>query len=350
MLRVKGRDATELERTSLDALGLSEDDLREWVISHPESFLGEDVLVIGREVLIEDVNDGIDVLGLDPDGNLVVVELKRGALTGDVDFQGLKYASYISRWGYRDAKEQFERFTDTQWGKTIHGPDAEFTETIEEFCNEGYEFNVDQRVVLVGSSVRERIGSVALWLREKGVDAQIVQFSLYHDGDDRVYVDVRTLVPTSTDLEKFEIGRNTEASPWKVDGMAWHLSERAGEDSAPLLRALVEEFDRLPLAGPHWNQKSYVAYRHDGINRVLFRARRQYVGIEVVDFNPDAVDSGTVAEQLGLIEDDVTLDAERYHSRPSLSFKCRPTTDLETVVDVVGEILDMPVKERLADV
>ncbi len=33
----------------------------------------------------------MDLIGIDRDGKLVVIELKKGALRGDVDFQSLKY-------------------------------------------------------------------------------------------------------------------------------------------------------------------------------------------------------------------------------------------------------------------
>ena len=55
---------------------LLEENLEDWVITDP-SLLGEPLLIIGRQVMIPEVRDRLDVLALDPQGNAVVVELKR---------------------------------------------------------------------------------------------------------------------------------------------------------------------------------------------------------------------------------------------------------------------------------
>jgi RecB family endonuclease NucS len=96
MLRIEGREATEHSSTQFSDQDLEEDELREWILANPGEILGEDLLIIGREVQVANLNDGIGLLALDKSGNLVVVELKRGALRGGVDFQSLKYVSCVS--------------------------------------------------------------------------------------------------------------------------------------------------------------------------------------------------------------------------------------------------------------
>ncbi|RQG90392.1 endonuclease NucS domain-containing protein [Natrarchaeobius chitinivorans] len=101
MLRVgSDKEVTSLESVSMSDRDFREDDLREWIISDPKSILGEEFLIIGREVAVQRIGDAIDLLGIDRDGNVVVIELKRGSLQGTVDFQGLKYAAYSSHWDY----------------------------------------------------------------------------------------------------------------------------------------------------------------------------------------------------------------------------------------------------------
>lgn len=94
MLRVGDEeDVSTLDKVSLKQEGFREDDLREWIINSPESILGEDFRLIGREVSMKQIGDGIDLLAIDRDANVVAIELKRGALKPKVDFQGLKYAA-----------------------------------------------------------------------------------------------------------------------------------------------------------------------------------------------------------------------------------------------------------------
>ena len=68
--------------------------LQGWVADDP-SKVGLDVLVIGREVTIE--NGGrIDVLAINRDGDLSIVELKRDRTPRDVIAQILDYASWVT--------------------------------------------------------------------------------------------------------------------------------------------------------------------------------------------------------------------------------------------------------------
>lgn len=95
--------------------------LQEWVLEHPE-MLGGSLLVItsecdrwssarGRE------RDRLDVLALDPDGHLVVVELKRDEAPDTVELQAIKYAAYCSRFTPRDPRRGVPRLVGAQHGR-----------------------------------------------------------------------------------------------------------------------------------------------------------------------------------------------------------------------------------------
>jgi uncharacterized protein (DUF1778 family) len=342
MLRIDGRVATELQPTQFDEQDLQEDDIREWVIDNPREVLGEDLLVIGREVGVTSLNDGIDVLALDRSGNSVIVELKRGTLRGTVDFQVLKYASYVSRWSYDDIKQQFEKFRQSKWGSDLYGEDATFQETVQQFCDDDYEVNAEQRLVLVGNQVRERIGSVVLWLREQDIDARIVELSLFHDEAGELYLDSKTLVPTS-DLEKFETGDSPSDKPWEVDGKRWHLEERTNEDTAVLVQKLVDTVGKLEnFDGPSWTQKVYIAFRIDGTNRVLLRTLANSVRLDIHDFEVTDEDAllTRAAEVIGDPEL-VELDTEFHGNRQRLRLKCRPDddVDVDSLTDLIYDLV-----------
>ena len=76
-----------------------EQNLENWIAADP-SLLGEPLLVVGRQAMIPDVRDKLDILRLDPQGKAVATELQRGKLKNPVDMQTLRYASYISKWGF----------------------------------------------------------------------------------------------------------------------------------------------------------------------------------------------------------------------------------------------------------
>lgn len=332
MLKIRGRQASELSPTELSHEDFKEDDLREWIIGNTDAILGEKLLIIGREVGVADLGDGIDLLAIDRDGNLVVVELKRGALRGSVDFQSLKYVSYVSRWSYDEIKSQFEMFAQNDERAESYEEDVSFSEILEKFCNDDYELNGSQRIILVGSSVHERIGSVVLWLRQSGIDISIVQFSLHKDEDEGLFLDSKTIVPTS-DLEKFQPGSTPADEPWKRDGRRWHLEERANEDTAVVIQRLIEALSEIEeLEGPHWEQKFYIAFRIGGTNRVLLRTRAQSVHLMIYDFPATEDELSTfIQEAIDLVSDpELVAGTEGTEDeRSNIRLKLTPELDLD---------------------
>ena len=99
---VRSGEAERAQAISLADAGLRErSDLQEWVRKNP-SIIGPDVLIVTFEFDRWQARGGraadrLDLLGLDPDGRLVVVELKRGPAPDTVEMQAIKYAALASR-------------------------------------------------------------------------------------------------------------------------------------------------------------------------------------------------------------------------------------------------------------
>lgn len=261
MLRIDSSEiAAQLDDVSMVDKGFEEDDLREWIISDTQSILGEQFLLIGREASVKQTGDAIDLLGIDRDGNVMIIELKRGALSGDVDFQGLKYAAYASHWEYNELRDQFEKSRETSWGTDTYEDDTTFTEALDEFCNEDYNLNQDQRVLLVGESVRDRLSLVLRWLSDRDIDVTVVEYQLLTDGD-RTYLDADQTIPLPKHTTP-DIDPNTSKQPWKSDGRDWHLHERTNEKTGEHLEEVVGRFSEIEfLDGPEWTQKLYVSFK-----------------------------------------------------------------------------------------
>lgn len=64
----------KVKETKLQREKLLEEHLEDWIAAD-SSLLGEPLLIIGRQVLIPDVRDCLDLLALDPDGKFVGVDL-----------------------------------------------------------------------------------------------------------------------------------------------------------------------------------------------------------------------------------------------------------------------------------
>jgi hypothetical protein len=263
--RITDKGPTRVAETRFKQERFLEEKLEEWVIADP-SILGEPILVIGRQVLIPDTKDRLDILALDPLGNSVIVELKRGHLKDPVDIQALRYASYISKWRFEDFENQARNFL----GK-VGDPEFNFNSLYEGFCEEsGVDeiptLNQDQRVIIVGSAVREKLGSVALWLRDHSIDITVIEVHTYKEGED-LLIQPSVIVPLQ--VSRFaETGRiRPEGAPWVVDGKAWHLDKRCSPRTKEMFLILDKTLqDRFELDGPRWNQKYYVSYRVNNYN------------------------------------------------------------------------------------
>lgn len=81
----------------------NENTIQNWISERP-GLLGLDLLIIGREVVAPD-RGRIDLLGIDEEGNLSILELKRDRTPREVIAQILDYASWISTLSTREVHE-----------------------------------------------------------------------------------------------------------------------------------------------------------------------------------------------------------------------------------------------------
>jgi len=216
--------------------------------------------VIGRQVLIPDTRDRLDLLAVEPQGHSVVIELKRGKLRDPVDIQALRYASYLSKWKFEDFENQARNFP----GK-LGDPEFKFNSLYESFCEDsGVDeiptLNQDHQMIIAGSAVRDKLGTVALWLRDHSIDITVIEIQAYEE-EDTVLLQPTTIVPFQ--VRRFaDTGRvQPDGAPWVADGRAWHLQNRCSLKTHEVFEKLDKILQvRFDVDGPRWNQKYYVAY------------------------------------------------------------------------------------------
>ena len=87
---------TEYERSAFET-DHEEAVLEEWLASNPDGILEDGrILIIGRQVRT-DLGGFIDLLGVDREGSVVVVELKRDRTPREAVAQALEYAAFAER-------------------------------------------------------------------------------------------------------------------------------------------------------------------------------------------------------------------------------------------------------------
>ena len=173
---------TEYETKQFDAEH-EEVVLQKWLEANPDGILEEGrLLIIGREVQT-DLGGFIDLLGLDRQGNVVVVELKRDRTPRDTIAQALEYASYAERLD-ADALERILRAYEQDDSLSLADQHRKCF-ALDEV--EAVAFNKDQRLVIVGQTVTPQVRQTAAFLGAKGIRTSCVEFTLFQaDGGRRL--------------------------------------------------------------------------------------------------------------------------------------------------------------------
>ena len=149
--------------------------LEEWLESNPDGILEDGrVLIIGRQVRT-DLGAYIDLLGVDREGNAVVVELKRDRTPRDVVAQALEYAAFAARLDV-DALEGILRVYEHDESLSLADHHREHFEA-EEY--EAVAFNKNQHIVVVGQRVTPEIRQTAAFLGSKGIRVTCVEFTFF---------------------------------------------------------------------------------------------------------------------------------------------------------------------------
>ncbi len=303
--KITSEGPAKVAETKLKQEKLLEEKLEDWVISDP-MLLGEPLLIVGRQVIIPDVKARLDVLALDPQGNAVVIELKREELSDPVDIQALRYASDISQWQFEDFENQARNYL----GK-VGDTGFNFNEVYEAFCAEAGvddvpDLNTDQRIIMVGAEIRERLSNVTLWLRNHSIDIKAIEVAVYRESD-TLFIQPNQIVPLPTAKLKGPISRSGGGAPrpWINDGRIWHLEKRCSPTTKSMLLRLdgfiQNAFDGID--GPRWNQKLYVAYRIGNYNWLAIGTQATVL---ILDLNVrvGAFDQSDLAKRLGVEEFD----------------------------------------------
>ena len=298
--KISSKGPIKVTETKLKTEKLLEASLENWVIKDP-TILGESLLIIGQQVLIPDIRDRIDVLALDSLGNAVIIELKRGKLKDPVDMQALRYASYISKWSFEDFEKQARIYLRKQ-GDT----DFNFNEHFEQFCSEAGidevpDINSEQRMIIVGSEVKDKLGSVALWLREHNIDIKVVEVELYREGDS-IFIQPQIIIPIPVSKFK-DTGRKSRgdvSQPWITDGKNWHLEKRCSIKTKDMFLKLDYIINNnIEVDGPCWNQKFYVSYKIGSFNWLSIETTASTLILKIL-VKAGSFESEAIAKQLNV--------------------------------------------------
>lgn len=136
-------------------------------------------LIIGEQVHTE-ANKYIDLLCMEPDGDLVVVELKRDMTPREVTAQVIDYAASVSKYTYKDILGIYKKYTEKypEAPKTLE--EAYQKKFNNKFSLDNDTINQEVKMVIVASKMDTSTERIINYLRDKyNVLINILFFNVY---------------------------------------------------------------------------------------------------------------------------------------------------------------------------
>lgn len=194
-----GPNATPLREVALE----SEKTLEEMIIKNPE-ILSERWMIIGQQV--QTTHGGyIDLLGLNQDGQIIVIELKRDRTPREVVAQALDYASWVQSLSVTDVADIFSRFSGGQ--------------SLDEAYAERYGMELDEellngshQIVVVASSLDLSTERIVTYLNDRDLPINVIFFQVFEDGSQQYLSRAWLIDPVET--ESKATSRGSEHREW----------------------------------------------------------------------------------------------------------------------------------------
>ena len=182
------RDMTEYARLDMPR----EEDIENFLHKHPE-MVEKDIMIVGRQVYAGGIGI-IDLLGMDRDGNVVVIEVKKGAASRDVVSQILHYAVWARNIDYNDLNKAYDNLIkkygnlDKKCGnldKTEGGSGGHPDLHAAMECRFGVapqSFNSSQSLYIVGEGIEQKTDDICTYLSQNRIKIRCISVEFFSDG------------------------------------------------------------------------------------------------------------------------------------------------------------------------
>ena len=200
IFRLEGDDITNAELIPAKETALElESHLEDWLENSPRQTLAqEDFLWIGRQTSVTDEENTMysDLLGVDFQGNLVIVELKKGRTPREVVAQLLDYAAWAEQLSESQIREIAENYFRTRGEFEGKAFDEVFRAVFDmPETDEFPPFNRTLRLFIVAEEIPERVSRVCRFLRAShGIDVTCIAVSIFQTKLGEIVVSTETIV------------------------------------------------------------------------------------------------------------------------------------------------------------
>lgn len=251
----EGDQLAEVQASRLDL----EERLEKW-LAEDISVLSPNLLVIGRQVATE-YGGIIDLLCINPVGDLVIVELKRDKTPREITAQVLDYASWVRDLSHDSISHQADAYLKDRGPLERRFPE-EFGIELPEVLNSGH------AMIVVGSSIDDSTERIINYLSDEyGANINAATFRFYRDSKlgellGRVFL----LEPEAVDYKT-----RTKSSSKRKPNLTYEQLEAVADEKGvgDLYRYAFEEFSRHFSKGTTQSTAGFAA-KFSGSRNVVF--------------------------------------------------------------------------------
>lgn len=169
-------------------------DLQPLLRDNPES-LDPKLFIVSEEFSDwEDSSRRVDLLGLDKDGNLIVIELKRVKEGGHMELQSIRYAAMLSAMDFEAVVRAHEQFLLDKKKDTTTDARQSLRSFLELDDSDEAIISNTPRIILIAPSFSREITTTVLWLNDQGLNIRCVEANIYNL-DDNHYLDINQVIP-----------------------------------------------------------------------------------------------------------------------------------------------------------
>ena len=223
IFRLEGDDLSKAELIIAPKTNLElEKHLENWLENSPRALAQELFLWIGRQTSAKDEEGTIfpDLLGVDSEGNLIIVEFKRGRTPRDVVAQLLEYAAWADELSESQIREIAETHFETRGvfeGKTFDDAFREVFDMPE--TDEIPPLNRNLRLFIVAEEIPSRMARVCRFLRTShGMDISCIDVSTFQTESGETIVSMEMKVGNEDGVvPQSQVSLASQNSRWSED-------------------------------------------------------------------------------------------------------------------------------------
>ena len=189
----------KVEQTQFSNEGILERQHLQNALKKQMEVIDSDILIITEEFSEwSESKRRIDLLGVDRNGNIVVIELKRTVTGEHMDLQAIRYASMVSTLTFGRVVEIYAKYL-ASFESDLDAED----ELLSHIGNYKDSFASDVRIILVSSDFSKELTTSVMWLNERDLDIRCYRLIPYkHNGD--ILIDVQQIIPLP-EAESYQI-------------------------------------------------------------------------------------------------------------------------------------------------